>query len=162
MNLIIYFAWRQFHHPVQFVIVMTWTIDHCTFWKCFHLISPGVHPPCGAYSARGGWGRSRPADPAPGGTGLPAVPEAGASPAQRVWVLLEQGVRHTAAGGPLGWELLRIYVCHVMGDDVALYVVVWYDVTSCYGVSNKGEPGNHNAKYSLFSPTLGLGTTHCS
>ena len=40
-----------------------------------------------------------------------------------------------------------------MGDDVALYVVVWYDVTSCYGVSNKGEPGNHNAKYSLYSST---------
>ena len=51
------------------------------------------------------------------------------------------------------WELLRIYVCDVMGGDVALYVVVWYDVTSCYGVSNKGEPGNHNAKYSLYSST---------
>ena len=44
-----------------------------------------------------------------------------------------------------------------MGDDVALYVVVWYDVTFCYGVSNKGEPGNHNAKYYLYSSTHIIG-----
>jgi len=43
------------------------------------------------------------------------------------------------------WELLRIYVYDVMGNKVALYVVVLYDVTSYYKL-RKGKALRRHGK----------------